>query len=77
MSSGRVSKQRKCPYQPEPTVQGQRAREQLWGDLVAPEGRGEERKVCQDKDWDRIWESSAGRSLFCLVTRKSRGAGKV
>ena len=44
---------------------------------MALEGRGKERKVCLDKDWDRIWESSAGRSLLCLVTRKSRGVGKV
>ena len=77
MSSGRLSKQRKCPCWPEPTVQAQHAREQLWGDLVAPEGRGEERKVYLDIGWDRIRESSAGRSLLCLVTRKSRGAGKV
>ena len=44
---------------------------------MAPEGRGEERKVYLDIGWDRIRESSAGRSLLCLVTRKSRGAGKV
>ena len=73
----RLSKQRNLPCRPEPTSQAQRAREQLWGDLVAPEGRGEERKVYLDIGWDRIRESSAGRTRLCLVIRKSRGAGKV
>ena len=43
---------------------------------MAPEGRGEERKVYLDKGWDGIRENSAGRSRLCLVTRLSRGAGK-
>ena len=44
---------------------------------MAPEGRGEERKVYLDIGWDRIRESYAGRTCLCLVTRKSRGVGKV
>ena len=52
-------KAKELPRRPEPTAQAQHAREQLWGDLVAPEGRGEERKVYLDKGWDGIQESSA------------------
>ena len=42
------------------TALAQCARELLWGDLVAPEGRGEERKVYLDEGWDGIQESSTG-----------------
>ena len=70
-------KAQELPLPAEPTAQAQHAREQLWGDLVAPEGRGEEREMYLDEGWDGIRESSAGWNHHFRATRKSRGAGKV